>query len=92
MTILEHCNSLNSVQKILDVLGVVDMCHLLLRIILFLLKSFYKTQFASDDHARPSILAFPVLKSLKVEQTFFFSSFTYFMLLHIVLLYQRKLS
>ena len=30
MTILDYCISLNSVQNVLVVLGVVDMCHLLL--------------------------------------------------------------
>ena len=30
MTILDFCISLNSVQKFLVLLGVVDMCHLLL--------------------------------------------------------------
>ena len=43
MTILDGCISLNSVQKFLVVLGVLDMCHLLLNSnrLIFLLFSLY---------------------------------------------------
>ena len=70
----DHCISLNSVQNVLVVLGVVDMCHLLLRIIYF----FCWNPFIKLNHNRPTILAIPVFKSLKVEQIFSFFFFYIF--------------